>query len=139
MLFKLVMPRADKTVRKGFVARWLKSEGDPVNYGEDLLEVVVDDIRMLKRFGKPGRILSSKLKIRKASYSRRNAEIRMRITASDMGVMRKIYAGEGDGWEPGDTVALLTTNGDEAVEARESQLAEAAEFRVVVNPLGRLD
>lgn len=68
------MPKLGMSMKKGIVTRWLKSEGDPVAEGEDLLEIATDKVSavlqapasgvlgkvvmMAKGFGPPGALLA---------------------------------------------------------------------------------
>lgn len=46
MALKMVMPLLGQTMEEGTVTKWIKQEGEPVNKGEPLLEVMTDKANM---------------------------------------------------------------------------------------------
>jgi len=109
MLLKLVMPYIDRMIQSGSIFKWCKTEGESVNYGEELLHVKVvhqDHHTMM------GLIC---------------------ITSSDMGIIRRIYAQEGAHHRVGDLLAVLGTDANESIDETDLMLTQASAFRVVVN------
>ncbi len=133
MLLKLVMPYFDRSAEKGSVTRWHKSEGDWVQYGDSLLDMRIETVRFLKRAGTPRSILSENLRPEE-TYSSDGWSWLMRVTSSDVGVLRRIHAREGSSWEIGGLLAVLTTEESEPIDESGPAWVEASHFRVVVNP-----
>lgn len=46
MATKMIMPMLGQTMEEGTITKWLKKEGDPVEKGEPLLEVMTDKVNM---------------------------------------------------------------------------------------------
>jgi pyruvate dehydrogenase E2 component (dihydrolipoamide acetyltransferase) len=105
MVLRLLMPYVDRTVRGGAVRTWHKREGDRVEYGDDLFDLAAA-IRGL---------------------------IVVRVTASDQGYLRRIYAEEGAQRDENELLALLTTEPDEPLDDAERARGGTSAFRVVVN------
>lgn len=134
---RLEMPAADRMLKRGTVASWLKAEGDTVTYGDDLCEILAKEVTVLKRmnspsllarFGRKGRSEHETFyRNRGGSYRR----YRMRMTSSDRGVLRSIAVAEGSDFSVGDTLAVFSTTADEPLVAE----PPTASFRVVVSPL----
>ncbi len=136
MLLTLLMPSIDRVISGGVVTKWLKAEGDEVEYGDDLVEIRVELklMRSLKSFPEKikllagGRTLDARdLEIVQddapgASYS-------VCLTSSDMGFLRRIDAPEGTYREVGGPLALLSTGRDEPID----EASATSGFRVVVN------
>jgi hypothetical protein len=161
MLLKLMMAFADhsgRTVLKARVSRWHKSEGDWVDYGEDLLDLDVEQI------GVPAILTALKLKLTHLNKSPEGVaqlarqilegrdpmqehelngdpfEVRprdwcfpMRLTSSDAGVLRRTYVKEGEYCEVGDLLAVLTMAEDDPLDESEESLTGASTFRVMEN------
>ncbi len=43
-MYEVIMPKLGMTMEKGLIERWLKKEGDYVEKGEPLLEVMTDKV-----------------------------------------------------------------------------------------------
>lgn len=136
MIAKLEMPLVDRALQRGVLVRWFKAEGDAVTYGDDMCEVAVDEILVLKK-RKDARILAANpatVASREAIgeghriRSRKKVPIRLRLTSSDTGFLRRILVREQDRVEIGDLLAILSTTADEPVDA-----TGAFSFRVVAN------
>jgi hypothetical protein len=139
MLLKLVIPQFDRLAQGGTVTKWLKSEGEWVNYGEDLLDISIEEMKVLKqRTASARQILDeSAFDGVKAgeTFSSNRWDWPMRITSSDMGILRRIEAKEGDQWEVGHLLAVLTTEEDEPIDVANGEIEAASNFRVVVNAI----
>ena len=129
MLLKLVMPPFDRAARRGTVARWHKTEGDPVGYGEDIVDIRVEEIAVTTRSGNARAVIGGAAREELETSDR--WDWLLRVTSSDMGVLRKIDVAEGGEWQIGDSLALLSTAADEPV----ADDTESTHFRVVVNPV----
>ena len=134
MLLKLVMPYFDRSAERGSVTRWHKSEGEWVRYGDTLLDVRIETVRFLKRSGTPRSILSESPHPEE-TYSTSGWDWLMRVTSSDVAVLRRIHAPEGSSWEIGGLLAVLNTEENEPIDESGPARVEASQFRVVVNPV----
>jgi len=128
MILKLDMPYYDRAVENGSIVKWYKNEDEWINFGDDLFDIKVEEITKLKRI-KDGQAATTGMV--KGTIS--GIEFHIRVTSSDMGVLRKIHAAEGDHRAIGDVVATITTSADEACDADEAQTADAPAFRVITN------
>lgn len=139
MLFKLVTPRIDRSMIGGVVEKWHKNVGDPISYGDDLL-----DIRVELMMDSPQGSLEQKIglitdaeKLSDKDSARpmgeRTIVLVARVTSSDVGVLRRIEAPEGSYREIGSLLAILSSDESEPVGGPGRDLAGASEFRMVVN------
>ena len=134
MTARLEMPFVDRSVQRGVLAQWYKAEGDPVAYGDDICEVVVDEILVLKKT-KDARALAAEPTAKRAAVgegqrlqNRKHMTYRLRLTSSDSGILRRIVVREQERLEIGDLLAVLTTTADEPVDD-----GKAFSFRVIHN------
>lgn len=137
MLLKFVLPFFDRAAQCGSIAKWHKKEGDWINYGDDILDIQIEEAKLFIERVDPGSILSTGGHggNEGATVSNSRFDWRMRVTSSDMGVLRRITAGEGSHWEIGDTLAFITTEEEESADPTESELESASNFRIVVNAI----
>lgn len=131
MIARLEMPFVDRMVQRGVLLRWLKAEGNPVAYGDDVCEVAVGEVTVLKK-SKDARTLASAARTRRSALheghrTRKRAGQILRVTSSDTGVLRRIVVREQEQLAIGDLLAVLTTEPDETLEG------EAFSFRVVTS------
>ncbi len=155
MLFKLVIPYYNRQFHGGTIAKWHKAPGDWVEFGDDLLDLHVSEITVLR--GSPDlkkdiRILTGPMVAQRMlqdesenlstaqspppeMYMNVETEFAIRITASDMGKLRILLAPEGVSCRVGDTVAILSTEDDEPASDAPEVLNEASVFRVIPNPI----
>jgi hypothetical protein len=154
MLLKLVIPYYSRSFQGGVVAKWHKAPGDLVEFGDDLLDIDVPEIRAMKTAGTvQGKIespagSSAKEPTRpngcahdgqapagqRVEYVTKAAAFRMGITSSDVGVLRVILAPEGAACRVGEAIAILSTEADEPADALEEALQRCSTFRAVPNP-----
>lgn len=111
MRLRLLMPSVDRLLRGGSIVRWHKSEGEWVDYGDDLFDLHVP--------------------IRRPEYG---GDVLVRVTSSDAGLLRRIYAREGGRHEVGDLLAVLVTGDTEPVP-EDPACADGTVFRVVTSVL----
>ncbi len=137
MLLKLVMPYIDHRIQGGTIIQWHKKEGDRVHYGDDLFEMYGTDSLIgsykLQTLGGPGGNLTEEQALARDLFLNPSLECFIRITSSDMAVLRKICIGKGERGDVAATVALLTTEEEEAINESDDSLNRAATFRVVAN------
>lgn len=137
MLLKFVLPFFDRAAQCGSIAKWYKKEGDWINYGDDILDIQIEEAKLFIERVDPGSILSTGGHggNEGATVSSSRIDWRMRVTSSDMGVLRRITTGAGSHWEIGDTLAFMTTEEEESADPTESELESASNFRIVVNSI----
>jgi len=114
------------------IVQWYKSEGEWVGYGDDLFEMRVEEIKTFMRPNRPKEIIRS-LNNPSTTVWNARAYALLRITSSDIGILRRIYVKEGMRREVGDLLAVLTTDEKEPFEEASQAMAEASRFRVVTN------
>jgi hypothetical protein len=147
-----------RLIDRASIVRWHKSEGDWVDYGDDLVDIEVEQVRAPERHGElrnwinelnqqPTRIAELAARqlesdplavpeIDPSSYVRWDLlewTFLVRFTSSDRGVLRKISAGEGERREAGDLLAILATEPEEALDESRTALGEGSLFRVIEN------
>jgi hypothetical protein len=159
MLLKLVMPPYFRMIEGGTIIKWHKNEGDTVDFGDDLLDVRVEQVRITKTIkeataGEWLQTLSKEMKKQQAgqapqrapenapspgepagaegNFKTWDAVVTLRISSSDMGILRRIHARENEYRRVGELVAELTTAEDEPLESGTGP-AHAGAFRVVAN------
>lgn len=126
MILKVEMPYFDRQVNKGSIVKWHKAEGDYINFGDPLFDIMVEEITKLKRI-KEGQART--VGMEKGTLT--GLEFTICVTSSDMGYLRKISAGEGAEREIGEVVAAVTTTPEETVD--ESAISASPAFRVIAN------
>ena len=138
MLLKFVLPFFDRAAECGSIAQWHKNEGDWINYGDDIVDIQIEKAKVFIERVDPGSILGpgGQGANEGGTVSSDTFDWRMRVTSSDMGVLRRITSANGSHWEIGDTLAIITTDEEESADASESEIEAASNFRVVVNAIG---
>lgn len=142
MVLKFVIPYIDRMVQGGTIVKWYKTEGDKINYGDDLLDI---EVKNNLWSGKP---LSERIKtitgtkhveindvVLMNDNSQQVTVFHIRITSSDMGILRKIYVKKGEYRDVGSTLAHLTTDENESLDEAENVLNQASTFRVIANTI----
>jgi pyruvate/2-oxoglutarate dehydrogenase complex dihydrolipoamide acyltransferase (E2) component len=137
MLMKLEMPLIDPSLRGGSVLKWLKREGEAFAFGEEICVVVVDEFAALRRTaratllsGRKRRSLKSDLEIRQGKVY-----LRVALTSSDSGFIRKIVADDGDPIAVGDLLAVVSTTDNGVLDGTVDDWKAAPTMRVVANML----
>jgi multidrug efflux pump subunit AcrA (membrane-fusion protein) len=149
MLSKLLMPHYNRMVTGGVIVQWHKAEGEWVTFGDDLFDLKVEAVQVtrLLPFDVPKQIemlVNAQAAARHLSDEEvtiadltphadsQRAVFFMRIASSDQGILRKIFAKEGDRRDVGDLLAVLSTEATEPIAA-DHALTGASVFRVVAN------
>jgi hypothetical protein len=144
------MPHYNRSVTTCSIVRWHKAQGELVAYGDDLLDLKVDEIQVtpLLPSDVPKQIeilFNAQAAVHQLddedvliADSRRLADsqasvFHLRITSSDQGFLRRIYAAEGDRREVGDLLAVLSAEANGPIEVADHVLAGASMFRVIAN------
>jgi pyruvate/2-oxoglutarate dehydrogenase complex dihydrolipoamide acyltransferase (E2) component len=128
MQLRLEFPSLPTPVSGALVARWHVSEGDRVEFGDDLVDLTITEIEHLSRPRRRGNL-------RRAESDRRvgrRVQFDVRLTASEPGVLRHVTAAPETAVAVGDVLAILSTDPHEPVDRAS---AGAAAFRVVANTL----
>ena len=130
MLFRLVIPYVDRTVEEGIITKWHKREGEWVNYGDDVFDLQIDEIKFLNRTHSALRIFKNRIT---RKFSRRTRVSVVRFTASDAGYLREVYAKAGERRSVGDLLAVLSTEEGEPIDNTSASFKDTTEFRLVSN------
>jgi hypothetical protein len=152
MLLKLLLPYHDRGILGGVIVKWHKAEGEWINYGDDLFDLKVEELRGLKHQAGGERLVQTLTSPQVArrlmrvkdlmmedaeppeqAYGMGAGQFYMRITASDAGALRRVRAREGEYRKVGDLLALLTTEEQEPVPEGDQGLDGVSTFRAVTN------
>lgn len=132
MTLKLVMPFLERSVEWARIDKWHKREGDAIGYGEEICDLVVEEV--VRHAQEPSRgPLLERASGRVLAYRGTAVEFRITLVASDAGQLRRICAAEGERRALGELLALVTTTKEERPASREADIVGAPPFRVVAN------
>jgi hypothetical protein len=138
VIYRVVLPAQISDHRGGILIRWHKSPGDAIAFGDDLFDVVIDQIVVLQRTKRAALIARSSRKLRrlKNDYEERvdRRSVAVRITAAEPAHMRHILTPEGEKVRVEDSVALATTTPAEPCPI-DYDLNSTTPLRAVVNIL----
>ena len=143
MILKLLMPALDWTMPGGAIVGWHKAVGELVYPGDDLFDILVEESKTVGVALRPSKVLSRSRKGDKDEpiHGDRKGVAAIRVTATDMGFLRRIYPQPGAFLTEGDLVAALTTDPAESMgdggdgDAGDSAVTQAITFRVITNML----
>jgi hypothetical protein len=152
MLLKLLLPYYDRSVEEGVIRAWHKKEGDWVNYGDDLFDLDVEELRHMRnmpsgrrqvemmsgpqalaRLRRLNELMMKPIEPNEGAYERITAHVVLRVTSSDAGVLRRIRAPEGQRRKVGDLLALLATDENDPLPGPDDPLTEVSAFRTVAS------
>jgi len=119
MILKVTVPATDAAFRGGSIAKWYKREGDPIEFGDDLCDVAIDEFMALQRT-KRASLLGSTSRMRKRrlkdAFDLREGrgQVTIRLTSAENGVLLgRIIVPEGGRVDIGSLIALMSgTDGD---------------------------
>jgi pyruvate/2-oxoglutarate dehydrogenase complex dihydrolipoamide acyltransferase (E2) component len=118
MILKVTVPAADAAFVGGWIQTWYKSEGDPIEFGDDLCDIAIDEFIALQRT-KRATLLGSTSRLRKRRvkdvYDLREGrgQALLRLTSAESGVLLgKVFVAEGERIEIGSLVAVLSSSGE---------------------------
>lgn len=134
-----MIPYLERGVSQGgSIVKWHKAEGEWVTPGDDLFDFLVAEKLVLQAASalSPAQILG-RARSGQTVYDKRKDKLRLCITSSDMGFLRRIYAPEGIHQDVGDLAAILTTDENESLDGCEQLVNEASGFRVIANVVQR--
>jgi pyruvate/2-oxoglutarate dehydrogenase complex dihydrolipoamide acyltransferase (E2) component len=131
MILRVTVPAADAAFRGGYIDKWHKQEGEPIEFGDDLCDIAIDEFMALQRT-KRASLLGSTSKLRtrriKDAYDLREGRgrVTIRLRSSEGGVvLGKVVVPEGGRVDIGSLIALmsgadgdLTGDTDTAPDAR---------------------
>ena len=132
------MPYVNRMTNYGHVVTWYKSEGEFVDYGDDMLDIDMqiedrsvrplnDRIKTLSEVKKPK---TESLSIKEEGQT---GGLLVRITSSDRGILGRICEGEGSYAKTGDLLAVMTTERDEFADITAADSEQTSTFRVVAS------
>lgn len=141
MILKLTFPYINKQITEGLIVKWHKSEGEWVDHGDDLFDLEVRQVKKIKREKNPQKILKNMLKLNtiaretfvQNNRSGQQLKAIVRVSSSDIGFLRFLYIKEPGEQKVGTVLAILTTEENEQINLSESELNQAASFRVATN------
>jgi hypothetical protein len=142
MLMKLALPYFNRMFPGGYAHRWFKREGDWIDYGEDVLELRIEEARVTKTVGAFKPVAEWLQQSQQASAPRSaqagvfkswNCVVLLRVTSSDVGYLRRIEAGADDYREVGGMLAWLTTEKDEPIPEAGADAPHGSLFRVATS------
>jgi hypothetical protein len=144
MLMKLELPFFNRMFPGGFAHRWFKQVGDRIDYGEEVLEVRVEEARVTKTVGHYKPVAEWLQKGQQAaagapqaaqpgSFKSWRCEVLLRVTSSDVGYLRRIEVAADDYRETGALLAWLTSEKDEPIPEAGADAPEASLFRVATS------
>lgn len=126
-------------IQSGSIIKWHKTQGEFVNYGDDLVDVEMHvEGRSLKSLKERIQNLTEATRLKAEDLFIREefkpgSGVFFRITSSDMGVIRKVYAWEGMSKDVGELLAVLTSDENESIDELNLALTRTSTFRVVAN------
>lgn len=161
MLFRLILAGRDVNaypIHSGYVMKWHKSEGEWFDYGDDLCDLVVQEVKVPRGVAavrarrrwlneQPGQMadIADRL-LRGGRLSMpdpdpdslvpvrlEGAGYLMRLTSSESGVVRRICARDRERRQAGSLLAILGTDGSEAIDEASDGFQQASICRVVEN------
>ncbi|MEN8238283.1 MAG: hypothetical protein ABFR53_03665 [Actinomycetota bacterium] len=137
MILKLEMPLIDPSLLGGRLVRWSKSVGDPINFGDEVCVVALDEFVAVRRTARATLLAGRRRKRLKSDLEVRSGKvfIEVALTSSDRGVLGKIIKAEGDDVGIGDVLAIVSSQGDEDLGS-EVDWSGVPGLRVVANPVG---
>lgn len=130
MILRIELPATNMAIEGGLVAEWHKKAGDVIGHGDDLVDIVVEEVTRLQR--KPPKKLFGSTKTGKAKYfTRKGAGFRIRVTALDSGTLTGIDSPEGTWVTEGSHLATMRPQADSSTGSEPNDVDALA--RVVVN------
>jgi hypothetical protein len=97
------MPFVDKSIDRGAVYRWHIGEGDPIDFGTDVCDLLITEVKRLKRSQDGDEVMSQRVRFL------------IRITASEAATLRVIEAETGSDISVGDLLAIVSTEPAEPI------------------------
>lgn len=141
MILKLVFSSPNKQIFGGSIAKWYKTEGERVSYGEVILDIKINQLSFRKdrALKTPTEILSQLSSsnyvntIEASIQYKNNIDILLRIVSADVGFLRQICAKQSEYLDLGAVLAVLTTEVNEQIDLSQPDWSQASSFRIVPN------
>lgn len=138
MLFKIIVPQINRSIQGGFIQKWHKTEGELIDYGDDIFDIFIDKNKLISPLLPPISILSNLSKpdstVNKISeIPFPQADRLMRVTSMDRGFLHRILVRESEYRSIGDVLALITTDANEPILEFEKNPPEICTFRVTAD------
>jgi hypothetical protein len=140
MLMKLELPYFNRMFPGGYAHRWFKREGDWIDYGEEVLELRVEEARVTKTVGGHKPVADWLKHAEQAAagappggFNSWRCVVLLRVTSSDVGYLRRVEAGPDDYREVGALLAWLTGDKDEPIPEPGAEAPGASLFRVATS------
>jgi pyruvate/2-oxoglutarate dehydrogenase complex dihydrolipoamide acyltransferase (E2) component len=119
-------------MEEGTVVAWHKREGDKISYGDELCELVVEEVTRLQR-RLSARLGAGRRSARVKYRTLEGVTVRFRILSSEVGVLRQIIAVPGTAVTMGDLLGVVDSTEDAPVSGSSGPASTA---RVVVDLVG---
>lgn len=122
MIFRIEVPGdGPQHLVGGQVTRWHHQEGDVISFGDDILDVAINQFMALRRTKRAALLARPTRRVKKLKneYDLRDGrgEVNMRVTSSEATLhLRRILVAEGAAVSIGEPVAIVSTDPDEAVD-----------------------
>lgn len=137
-MLRMEMPLIDPASRSGTLVIWEKEEGDPIEFGDEVCRVALDEFAYLTRTERAS-LLSRDRHSRVRKYVKTQEGrwlVNFVLVASDRGVLRKIFKKSGDDLAIGDLLGVVSTEPSDG-DADPDALANLPVMRLVANVLGK--
>jgi hypothetical protein len=137
-LYKLEMPYVDLTIREGVVAAWYKAVGDPVKFGDKLVDLEVE-FEKIKRTTN-AQILSRKktqqIRAKRTKLIRRKWQRALvQLISGGEGYLQQIYSQPNSAVQQGTLMAAITAENIELTGKPPMDITTAATFKVSAQKL----
>jgi hypothetical protein len=137
-LYKLEMPYVDLTIREGVVAAWYKAVGDPVKFGDKLVDLEVE-FEKIKRTTN-AQILSRKktqqIRAKRTKLIRRKWQRALvQLISGGEGYLQQIYSQPNSAVQQGTLMAAITAENIELTGKPPMDITTAAKFKVSAQKL----
>jgi pyruvate/2-oxoglutarate dehydrogenase complex dihydrolipoamide acyltransferase (E2) component len=130
---RVEVPNSDPSLRGGTIKTWHKTEGEFVNFGEEICTLAYSDFAVLRRTGRASLLAGRKRRKIKGGLESRDGMVLVDVilTSSDPGVLQKIFKTEGEEFLVGDVIGVVTTS--DSSEAVGEDWHEYPPIRLIAN------
>lgn len=140
MILRLEVPFLDTNIPHGVLKTWHLSEGEEIDFGEPLCDILAEDYLAMRRGGlkayRAARFVERRETARPRGYFFKKGRVHLifRLISSepDTAVVRTLLAHEGAPLRTGDPLALVVTTGEE-LPAEVEPLSQFPIMRVVAD------
>ncbi len=140
MILRLEVPYLETAVRGGTIVQWDKEVGEAVGFGERVCSIVVEEwlaLRRDKRASKLSSLMSAARSAKENRYEWRQnrGSLTLDIISSEQCILREIRAEAGSRVELAQTIALVSTGGDDELDVSGVSYESQPTVRVVARPM----